>query len=125
MSKNDPIFDPDAPAPESAVAPDPEVVSRVPQQEPAPTAQSAQSYRMVRVPNGVQKSTGVTYVFLFFALLGIAGLNHFYLRHYFRGVFWLFTWGLMGIGLIYDLFATPAQVYAFNVRRTDVVAQPL
>ncbi len=118
MSKNDPIFDPDAPALEPAPA-----TASIP--EPAPVLRSEQSYRMVRVPNGVQKSTGATYVFLFFALLGIAGLNHFYLRHYFRGLVWLFTWGLAGIGLIYDLFATPAQVYAFNVKRTDVVAEPL
>jgi TM2 domain-containing membrane protein YozV len=118
MSRHDPIFDPDAPA-QAPDAPEPSTLARP---EPGP---EAPAYQLVRVATGDQRSVGVAYALFCLSFIGVAGIQHFYLGHFFRGTLWLLTWGLFGIGLIYDLFTTGAQVYAFNVRRSTVVAQPL
>jgi TM2 domain-containing membrane protein YozV len=128
MSRHDPIFDPDAPAqapdafePPTSEPPKlgPSILARP---EPGP---EAPAYQLVRVATGDQRSVGVAYALFCLSFIGVAGIQHFYLGHFFRGTLWLLTWGLFGIGLIYDLFATGAQVYAFNVRRSTVVAQSL
>jgi TM2 domain-containing membrane protein YozV len=118
MSRHDPIFDPDAPA-QAPDAPEPSTLG------PAEPGPEAPAYQLVRVATGDQRSVGVAYALFCLSFIGVAGIQHFYLGHFFRGTLWLLTWGLFGIGLIYDLFATGAQVYAFNVRRSTVVAQPL
>jgi TM2 domain-containing membrane protein YozV len=56
------------------------------------------------------KSTFFAYFLLCFSFILICGLHHFYLGHIFRGLFWLFTFGLFGIGIIYDIFTLPSQV---------------
>jgi TM2 domain-containing membrane protein YozV len=56
------------------------------------------------------KSTFVAYFLLCFSFILICGLHHFYLGHIFRGLIWLFTFGLFGIGIIYDIFTLPSQV---------------
>lgn len=128
MSRHDPIFDPDAPA-QAPGAPEPPTSeppklgpSTLARPEPGP---EAPAYQLVRVATGDQRSVGVAYALFCLSFIGVAGIQHFYLGHFFRGTLWLLTWGLFGIGLIYDLFTTGAQVYAFNVRRSTVVAQPL
>lgn len=130
MSRHDPIFDPDAPAqapvaselgPSEPPTSEPEPSTLEPP-EPGP---EAPAYQLVRVATGQQRSVGVAYALFCLSFIGVAGIQHFYLGHFFRGTLWLLTWGLFGIGLIYDLFATGSQVYAFNVRRSTVVAQPL
>lgn len=130
MSRHDPIFDPDAPAqapvaselgPSEPPTSEPEPSTLEPP-EPGP---EAPAYQLVRVATGQQRSVGVAYALFCLSFIGVAGIQHFYLGHFFRGALWLLTWGLFGIGLIYDLFATGSQVYAFNVRRSTVVAQPL
>lgn len=42
------------------------------------------------------------------------GLHHFYLRQYVQGVFYMFTFGLIGIGWIIDAFRMPCMVKAYN-----------
>ena len=130
MSRHDPIFDPDAPAqapvaselgPSEPPTSEPEPSTLEPP-EPGP---EAPAYQLVRVATGQQRSVGVAYALFCLSFIGVAGIQHFYLGHFFRGTLWLLTWGLFGIGLIYDLFATGSQVYAFNARRSTVVAQPL
>jgi TM2 domain-containing membrane protein YozV len=59
-----------------------------------------------------QKSTGTTY--LLFLLFGLVGFHRFYLGKIGTGVIYLFTFGLFGIGLLYDLFMIPSQVNAYN-----------
>jgi TM2 domain-containing membrane protein YozV len=113
MAKTDPIFDANV---DQDAPPTPDV-ERVPVDTTA--------YRLLRVANGPQRSVGVAYLLFCISFVGLAGIQHFYLGHMFRGVLWLFTWGLGGIGLIYDLFATGSQVYSFNVRRSDVIAEPV
>jgi hypothetical protein len=123
MAKHDPIFDPDAPA-QASVEPEPGPLASSGPEAPEPEPE-APAYQLVRVATGEQRSVGVAYALFCLSFIGVAGIQHFYLGHFFRGTLWLLTWGLFGIGLIYDLFATGSQVYAFNVRRSTVVAQPL
>lgn len=61
------------------------------------------------------KSVGLTYLFwLFFGLLGI---QHFYMGKIGRGVLYLLTGGILGIGWLVDLFTIPSQVRAVNAQR--------
>ena len=77
------------------------------------------------MPNTIQvpiaplrsKSVGAAYFFTLFTLIGIAGIQHFYLGKYGRGILWLLTWGLFGIGTFVDLFTLPSQTKTINARR--------
>jgi TM2 domain-containing membrane protein YozV len=82
-------------------------------------------YQVVRIATGRQYSVGAAYVWFCFTFLGLAGFQHFYLGNYFRGVLWLFTWGLFGIGSVYDLFALGADTRNRNERNSQIVATPV
>ncbi len=49
-------------------------------------------------------------------LVGLGGLHRIYNGKYGTGFLWLFTWGLCGVGQIFDLFAIPAMVEDANNR---------
>lgn len=59
-----------------------------------------------------KKETIWAYAFLFF--LGGLGVHKFYLGNTFMGFLYMFTAGLCGIGLFYDLFTLPFQVANAN-----------
>ena len=59
------------------------------------------------------KSTGVAYLLWFF--LGFLGAHRFYLGRMGTGLIYLFTFGLCGFGLIYDLFVIPRMVREENI----------
>lgn len=61
-----------------------------------------------------QKSTGIAYLFWFF--LGIFGGHQFYLGKIGRGLLYLFTVGLFGVGALIDLFTLPSQVRQVNTQ---------
>ncbi|WP_437832655.1 TM2 domain-containing protein (plasmid) [Niallia taxi] len=61
------------------------------------------------------KSTGTAYLCLLFCLIGIAGINRFYLGKIGTGIIYLLTFGLFGIGIIYDIFTIPNQVKMTNL----------
>lgn len=61
------------------------------------------------------KNLGVAYLLWFF--FGILGVHHFYLGKVGRGLLWLLTGGLLGIGLLVDLFTLPSQVRQVNAQR--------
>jgi TM2 domain-containing membrane protein YozV len=63
------------------------------------------------------RSIGAAYAFMFFTLIGLAGIQHFYMGKIGRGILWLLTFGLFGIGTIVDLFTLPSQMKTINARR--------
>ncbi|WP_394233966.1 NINE protein [Niallia oryzisoli] len=63
------------------------------------------------------KKTSTAYILFFVAIFGIAGLHRFYTGKIGTGVIYLFTFGLFGIGLLYDLFTIPSQVKTYNALR--------
>ncbi len=59
-----------------------------------------------------QRETFWAYLFLFF--LGGFGAHKFYLGRPHMGFLYMFTCGILGIGLVYDFFTLPFQVAACN-----------
>jgi TM2 domain-containing membrane protein YozV len=49
-------------------------------------------------------------------LVGLGGLHRIYNGKYGTGFLWLFTWGLFGIGQVFDLFTIPGMVEDANNR---------
>ena len=64
-----------------------------------------------------RKEIGIAYALMLFSLVAVCGVQHFYLGKIGRGVLWLLTFGLLGVGLIIDLFTLPQQVKNVNARR--------
>jgi TM2 domain-containing membrane protein YozV len=60
------------------------------------------------------RSTGTAYLLWFF--LGALGAHKFYLGRPGVGVLYALTFGLLGIGVLVDLFTLPDQVRTSNVR---------
>lgn len=67
------------------------------------------------------KSTKAAYLLMLTNFIGIAGLNRFYVGKIGSGLLYLFTFGLFGIGTIYDLFVVPNQVRYANLLKTGGV----
>lgn len=55
--------------------------------------------------------------YVLWLLLGVLGIHQFYLGKVGRGLLYLFTLGIFGIGVIIDLFTLPAQTRAVNAQR--------
>lgn len=60
------------------------------------------------------KDVGVAYLFWLASFVLVSGLQHFYLGKPVRGIIWLLTLGLLGVGTLIDLFTLPAQTRAVN-----------
>jgi TM2 domain-containing membrane protein YozV len=67
------------------------------------------------------KSTKTAYLLMLGNFIGVAGLNRFYVGKIGSGLLYLFTFGLFGIGTIYDLFVVPNQVRYANLLKTGGV----
>ena len=63
------------------------------------------------------KEVGIAYALMLFSLVGVCGVQHFYLGKVGRGIVWLLTFGLLGIGLVIDVVTLPQQVKNINARR--------
>lgn len=62
-----------------------------------------------------QKETGLAYLFWLF--FGFVGGHQFYLGKTGRGLLYLFTFGIIGLGTLIDLFTLPSQVRQVNAQR--------
>jgi hypothetical protein len=86
-------------------------------QRPAPAqpgfAQPVYAHGAPLAPKGI----GIAYALMLFTLIGVAGIQHFYLGKVGRGILWLLTFGIFGIGTIVDLFTLPSQTKTVNARR--------
>ena len=49
--------------------------------------------------------------------LGVFGVHRFYMGKWVSGLFYLVTFGLLGIGLIYDFWTLNSQINELNVRK--------
>jgi TM2 domain-containing membrane protein YozV len=99
-----------------------ELDSRVPAEPPPPH----NPYAAVRPQHGPHpafytdtatgplRSVGVAYGLWALCLVGLAGIHRFYAGRYVTGFIWLLTFGLVGIGLVYDLFRIPFLVERKN-----------
>lgn len=65
-----------------------------------------------------RKELGIAYALMLFTLIGVCGVQHFYMGKVGRGFLWLITFGLFGIGLLIDLFTLPQQIKNINARRS-------
>lgn len=63
------------------------------------------------------KSGPAAFVLWLCCLIGICGLHRFYLGRPLTGLLWLFTFGLLGIGQLIDLFLLPSMVRQENLER--------
>jgi len=86
-----------------------------PDTPPAPvvvnvTTDSAASGR----PQRPRKSSGTAYGLWALSLIGVAGIQHFYLGKVGRGIFYLLTAGVFFIGTLIDLFTLSSQVRTVN-----------
>jgi TM2 domain-containing membrane protein YozV len=63
------------------------------------------------------KDVGTAYLFWLCSFVLVCGLQHFYMGKIARGVIWLLTAGLLGVGTLIDLFTLRGQVRNVNERR--------
>ena len=61
-------------------------------------------------------STRIAYLLWFATFIGFAGLHRLYHGKIGSGILYLLTWGLFGIGTVYDLVTLPEQVRDAKIR---------
>ena len=61
-------------------------------------------------------SVGIAYLLWLISGCGALGFHRFYLGKIPTGILWMCTFGLFGIGTIYDFFTLPGQVREANIR---------
>jgi TM2 domain-containing membrane protein YozV len=62
------------------------------------------------------KSLGAAYAFMMLGLVGVFGIQHFYLGRPVRGTIYLLTFGVLGLGTLVDLITLRWQVRDINMR---------
>lgn len=63
------------------------------------------------------KTKGTAYLLWFFSGFGWLGFHHFYLGKIGKGLIWMFTFGVFGIGALIDLFTLGGQVEQYNTKK--------
>ena len=76
-----------------------------------PAASPQQQPILVQVS---QKQTGIAYLLWF--VLGVFGGHQLFLGKVGRGLLYLFTFGILGVGVLIDLFTLPSQVRQVNTQ---------
>jgi len=62
------------------------------------------------------KSKGTAYLLWFIGFFGCLGLHHFYLGKVGKGIIWLITGGIFGLGSLIDLFTLGSAVDNKNTK---------
>lgn len=62
------------------------------------------------------KSKGTAYILWIISIFGWLGFHHFYLRKVGKGIIWILTGGIFGIGALVDLFTIGSAVDNFNTK---------
>ena len=62
------------------------------------------------------RSTGMAYLLWSLWFFGFAGIHRFYLGKPISGLIWFLTWGLFGMGQIFDLLLIPGMVEEKNFK---------
>ncbi|MCZ8353768.1 MAG: NINE protein [Cyclobacteriaceae bacterium] len=63
------------------------------------------------------KSKGMAYLLWFISIFGWLGFQHFYLGKIGKGIIWIFTGGVFGVGSIIDLFTLGGSVDNYNTQQ--------
>jgi len=63
------------------------------------------------------KSKFLAYLLWFLGIFGILGFHRFYLGKIGTGFIWMFSFGLFGVGAIYDLKTLHTQVDIVNLQK--------
>lgn len=63
------------------------------------------------------KSKGVYFLLWLLSGFGWLGLHHFYLGKIGKGIIWILTLGIFGIGLLVDLFTIGSSVDNYNTKQ--------
>lgn len=70
----------------------------------------------------IMKSKATAFLLTLLGFIGIAGIQHFYLGKTGKGILWLITFGVIGIGTLIDLFTIGSQVDGVNTKKElDVI----
>ena len=63
------------------------------------------------------KSLGLSYALWFLFLFGASGLHRMYQGSWIIGILFFFTWGLFGLGTLYDMIFMSSIVRDANLRK--------
>lgn len=63
------------------------------------------------------KSKGTAYLLWLLSIFGWLGFQHFYLGKIGKGIIWIFTGGVFGIGSLVDLFTLGGAVDNYNTKQ--------
>ncbi len=63
------------------------------------------------------KSKGIAYLLWFISIFGWLGFQHFYLGKIGKGIIWILTGGVFGIGSLIDLFTLGSAVDNYNTKQ--------
>ena len=62
------------------------------------------------------KSKGTAYLLWLISIFGWLGFQHFYLGKIVKGIIWILTGGIFGIGSLIDLFTLGGAVENYNTK---------
>lgn len=63
----------------------------------------------------MEKKATTAFLLWLIGLLGVCGLHRFYVGRTWTGLLWLFTFGLLGLGQLFDLFFLGSMVRQANI----------